>query len=253
MANLAVAWISELRPTPPSFEDMLGSVPPLPSTAELQTPLRPPPDPVLPQTPILSPLSNTPSDFTTDDPNRISIPKPDIALGLAHASFSQLQGKILWDLQDKNRVFSEPHQSGIGLHFPFLIIEAKGLAIGSNMVGAQNQAAVDAACALNILRDLKLAATAYMPCTSMDQPEPRQIIFSVATEGPIHELWVHYQIEEAYHMTLLRIWRTTIAKDAREFVQALGKALEWGVYNFRTAVLKELTVIETKLRERRLE
>ena len=53
-------------------------------------------------------------------------------------------------------------------------------------------------------------------------------------------------------MTLLRIWRTITVKDAREFVQALGKALEWGVYNFRTAVLKELTVIETKLRERRL-
>ena len=29
-------------------------------------------------------------------------------------------------------------------------------------------------------------------------------------------------------MTLLRIWRTTIAKEARELVQALGKILEWG-------------------------
>ena len=199
MANLAVAWISELRPTPPSFKDMLGfstpllvSPKPYMPTLEPQTPLPFPSTLVLPQTPIFSPPSDAPSDFTTDDPNRVSIPKPDIALGLAHASFSQLHGKILWDLQDRNRVFSEPHQSGIGLHFPFLIIEAKGLAIGSNMVGAQNQAAVDAACALNILRHLKLTATAYMPCISIDQPKPRQIIFSVVIEGPIHELWVHY-------------------------------------------------------------
>ncbi|KAF2006573.1 hypothetical protein P154DRAFT_481360 [Amniculicola lignicola CBS 123094] len=244
-------WIAELRPTPPSFEDMLDSVPLLSSRTKSQTPLPPPQDAVLPQTPILS-SSNAPSDFTTDDPNRVSIPKPDIAVGLAHASFSQLQGKMLWDLQDRNRVLSEPHQSAIGLHFPFLVIEAKGLAIGSNMVRAQNQAAVDAACALNILRDLKLTASANMSCTSIDQPEPRQIIFSVATEGPIHELWVHYRINEAYHMTLLRIWRTTIRKDAKEFVQALGKILAWGVCDFRTAILKELSVVETILRGRRV-
>lgn len=121
------------------------------------------------------------------------------------------------------------------------------------MVGAQNQAAVDGACALNILRDLKLTAITYMSHVSKDQPRPRQILFSVVTEGPIHELWVHYQIDEAYHMTLLRIWRTTIAKEAREFVQALGKVLEWGVSSFRTAIVKELTAIEAVLRERRTE
>lgn len=257
MANVAVAWISDLRPTPPSFEEILGSAPPLLShesclpTTESPLPLLR--DPVLSQTPILSPPSNAPSDYTTDDPTRVSIPKPDIAIGLSHSSFSKLQGKILWDLQDNNRVFSEPHQSAIGLHFPFLILEAKGLAIGSNMVGAQNQAAVDGACALNILRDLKLAAITSVHHASNDQSEPRQVFFSVVTEGPIHELWVHYQIDEAYHMTLLRIWRTTIAKEATEFVQALGKLFEWGVSKFRDAILKELTTIETMLRERRIE
>lgn len=59
MANLAVAWISELRPTPPSFEDILGSVPPLPIRPESRIPTAEPPfppplDPVLPQTPILN-------------------------------------------------------------------------------------------------------------------------------------------------------------------------------------------------------
>lgn len=279
MANVAVAWISDLRPTPPSLEDILNAEsplprpidilnaePPLPSpidvldaepplptsiephtpTAEIQAP--PPPAQQLPDAPIFSVPFKSASDASGNDPNCISTPKPDIALGLAHVSFTRLQGKILWDLQDTNSVLSEPHQSGIGLHFPFLILEAKGLASGSNMIGAQNQAAVDCACALNILRDLKLAATNHAPRTSADQPSTRQILFSVVTEGPIHELWVHYQMDEAYHMTLLRIWRTTIAKEAREFVQALGGILVWGVCGFRADVLQKLTAIETGLR-----
>ncbi|KAH7122732.1 hypothetical protein B0J11DRAFT_507692 [Dendryphion nanum] len=157
------------------------------------------------KTPVLSPPSNAPSDYTADDPNSVSIPKPDIDIGLSHTSFSKRQGRISWDLQDNNHVFSEPHQSGIGLHFPFLILEAKDLVVGSNMVVAQNQAAADGACALNILRDLKLATTTSMHHTFREQAKPRQILFSIVTEGPMHELWVHYQVDDAYHMTLLRI------------------------------------------------
>lgn len=132
-------------------------------------------------------------------------------------------------------------------------MEAKGLATGSNMAGAQNQAAVDGACALNILHDLKLTATTHTSRTSADQPKARQILFSVVTEGPIHELWVHYQMGEEYHMTLLRIWRTTIAKEASEFVRAMAGILRWGVGIFRADVLRELTAIETILRGRRIE
>jgi ABC-type sugar transport system substrate-binding protein len=58
---------------------------------------------------------------------------------------------------------------------------------------------------------------------------------------------------EAYHMTLLRIWRTTVTKEAREFAQALGRNLEWGVSDFRADVLKEFTAIETVLRGGRIE
>ncbi|KAH8707561.1 hypothetical protein GQ44DRAFT_628523 [Phaeosphaeriaceae sp. PMI808] len=226
---------------------MLGLVPPSVPTAEPQTSL----NTFLSQTPILSPTSSAYTESTADDPNRVSTPKPDIVVGLDHVSFSQLQGRILWDLQDSLQVLSEPHQSTINLHFPFLIVEAKGLVIGSNMVGAQNQVAVDGACALNILHDFQAAGTANMP--SLEQPAQRQIIFSIATEGPIHELWVHYKVGEAYHMTLLRIWRTTVERDAKEFVQALCKVLGWGANGFRTAILEKLTAIETKLRERQRE
>ena len=62
-------------------------------------------------------------------------------------------------LQDDCRVLSEPHQAQIGLRFPFLVVESKGGAAGGNMIWAQNQAAVDGACALNILGDLQGVVT----------------------------------------------------------------------------------------------
>jgi hypothetical protein len=156
---------------------------------------------------------------------------------------------MLWKLQDNNRVLSEPHQLVIGLHFPFLIIETKGLAVGSNMIGAQNQAAVAGACALNILRDLKLASGMG---ASGGQSRPKQVVFSVVTEGPTVELWAHYQLDDAYHCTLLRIWRTTKIQESLEFAQAFYMILEWGASDFRKTVVKELTTIETMFRERRL-
>lgn len=82
-------------------------------------------------------------------------------------------------------------------------------------------------------------------------PPPRRILFSIATQGPVHELWVHFQVEDAYHMTLLRIWRTTFLKGARELVRAVVEVLGWGVSGFRDAVLEELGIVENGLRERR--
>ena len=58
-------------------------------------------------------------------------------------------------LQDDCRVLSEPHQAQIGL----LVVESKGGAAGENMIWAQNQAAVDGACALNVLGDLQGVVT----------------------------------------------------------------------------------------------
>ena len=107
---------------------------------------------------------------------------------------------------------------------------------------SQNQAAVAGACALKILRDLGLTA-------ARDQPGPKQMLFSVVTEGPTHELWVHYQVDQAYHSTLLRSWRTTIAREAKELVNAVGRISAWGAGELREGVLKELTAIAMLLSE----
>jgi hypothetical protein len=168
-----------------------------------------------------------------------------------------MQRTALMMLQDDCRVLSEPHQAQIGLRFPFLIIESKGGAAGGNLIGAQNQAAVDGACALNILGDLRCIVTRIMshsdyvqcnqgnPGTEQGEDDKMPaILFSVTTEGPLHEIWVHYRVGEAYHMTCHRAWRTTRREDAREFVQALARIVEWGRIGFRESVLNLLGQIE---------
>ncbi|KAF2787050.1 hypothetical protein K505DRAFT_258535 [Melanomma pulvis-pyrius CBS 109.77] len=212
---------------------------------------------VLSNTPIFSMSSTAPSDVSSESPNGLSTPKPDIALGLAHTSFTSIQRTVLMLLQDDCRVLSEPHRAQIGLRFPFLVIESKGGAAGGNLIGAQNQAAVDGACALNILGDWQCVVTRIMsqpgyvqrnqgnPTTEQGEEDNAPVIlFSVTTEGPVHEIWVHYRIGEAYHMTCYRAWRTTRREDAREFVQALARFVEWGRGAFRESVLDSLGRIE---------
>jgi hypothetical protein len=123
------------------------------------------------------------------------------------------------------------------------------------MIGAQNQAAVDGACIMNILGDLQNIVTRItsmpnhmqQPTTGADQDGRRSacnIAFSVTTEGPLHEVWVHYQLEDTYHMTCHRAWRTTRREDADDFVQCLAKIVRWGCEDFRESLLSLLERIE---------
>ncbi|RFU31547.1 hypothetical protein B7463_g4790, partial [Scytalidium lignicola] len=251
-------WLSVLKPTAPSLYDFVSPpIAPLLRPDEGQQSGHSHTDLVIPRTAsfLLSirsfnAPSSTPSDASSENPNSLSTSEPDITLGLAHTSFTSLQKSVLMLLQDDCRVLSEPHQVQIGLRFPFLIVESKAGAADGNMIGAQNHAAVDGACALNILGDLQGAVTEIMPRSkyarqpqSNENKERREgnellpVVFSVITEGPLHEIWVHYRQAEAYHMTCLRTWRTTQSKDAREFVNALARIVDWGKTDFRESVL----------------
>ncbi|KAF2850639.1 hypothetical protein T440DRAFT_554817 [Plenodomus tracheiphilus IPT5] len=147
-------------------------------------------------------VSTTTSDYSTDDDLHLSTPKPDITVGLASDCITKalnLSQDILLHLQtDPNNAqpfVSDPHQVPLGLRFPFLIVEAKGLNTGSNLIHAQNQAAVAAASALNILSDLD----ALIPNLNVDAEfSIPSILFSLATEGPTHELWAtkSYEVQD---------------------------------------------------------
>ena len=123
----------------------------------------------------------------------------------------------------------------MGLRFPFLIAETKGLGLNGSLVAAQNQAAVGGACMMQILDDLEGQTT--MDC--MEQPSAQafsKLCFSVTTEGPVHELWVHFKLEDSIHMQNIRTWRTTHQRDVKELVYCLAKIIKWGNDGFMKGI-----------------
>lgn len=213
--------------------------------------------------PTLLPLTNT---SLPNDPNafgasfaidsspssahtfQLSTPKPNITVGLESTWISQalnLDQDILLHLQtgidSKQPFLSDPHQVPLGLRFPFLVVEAKGLNTGSNLLHAQNQAAVAAASALNILSELdELASDPGVDFDANAEISMPNIIFSLTTEGPTHELWVHYRTEDNYHMSCLQSWRTTLPGHSEELIQYLARVMEWGAGDFKDSVLTQV-------------
>lgn len=89
---------------------------------------------------------------------------------------------------------SEPTQ--LQIRFPFFLVEGKSYATCRTIYEAQNQAAVSGACSLKILHDLDDLVRKFDP-RSYSKRKP--IVFSVCTEGPIHQLWIHYTMVEDGH------------------------------------------------------
>jgi hypothetical protein len=128
----------------------------------------------------------------------------------------------------------------MGLRFPFLIAETKGLSLNGGLVAAQNQAAIGAACMLKILDNLEDQAA--LPMAPISTAATR-LCFSITTEGPVHELWVHFKLGEATHMQNIRVWRTTHQRDVRELVYCLARILKWANNDFMQKIQQKLDIV----------
>jgi hypothetical protein len=161
----------------------------------------------------------------------------------------QSHQRRLVDHQASGSILSDPHAADMGIRFPFLIIEAKGLSLNGSLVSAQNQAAISGASMLTILKDLSHQAA----CNASSDPgvqtlDPNltalstttTLCFSVVTEGPVHELWVHFEHDGTFNMECLQSWRTTRERDAREFVQYLAQIMAWGKGRFKDCIVEKL-------------
>jgi hypothetical protein len=175
------------------------------------------------------------TSFDAANPYHISTPKPDITVGLVHTAFTERHQQRLVNHQASGSILSDPHAAEMGVRFPFLVVEAKGLSVNGSLVSAQNQAAVSGACMLRILRDLDEATH-----SSLSSPLSPPLCFSIVTEGPVHELWVHFEHNRAFHMESLRTWRTTRPHDADELVHFLANIMNWGRGRFRQSVAERL-------------
>lgn len=91
-----------------------------------------------------------------------------------------------------------PTVAAADVAFLFLVVEGKAYSTGKQIFEAENQAAVTLACAHKILICLDRIAG--------QQQTQIHVLFSVSTQGPVHELWAHW--------TVLR-WSTRIRIEAK--------------------------------------
>jgi hypothetical protein len=188
----------------------------------------------------------------------VKTPRPDISIGLRTAviiNALQSQGltkteaeNILEELQethDPNRseplLRSEPTQRRLDIRFPFLLVEGKAYATGNPIFDAQNQAAVSGACALKILHDLDdLTGRAHPGSHSQGQP----MVFSICTEGPIHELWAHYTTTEddlrVYNMVILKTCNAVLHDELLRLLIAVDNVMSWAIGGFLDNITKQL-------------
>ncbi|PWY73918.1 hypothetical protein BO83DRAFT_336834 [Aspergillus eucalypticola CBS 122712] len=180
---------------------------------------------------------------------KLKDPRPDICVGLSDENLANAlvpkkgrsaARRFLVDLQETSSLISDPHVTPLGLRFPFLVVEAKAAATGGNLYQAQNQAAVGGSAALQILKNLldlqdldeeDQEVTEDGPVVAQDLPNTKlRLAFSVTTEGPIHELWLHFQKprEEDFYMVCLGTWRTTLKDGSLNFLRQLSAVLRWG-------------------------
>ncbi|XP_014551483.1 hypothetical protein COCVIDRAFT_20276 [Bipolaris victoriae FI3] len=241
-------WNADLKPSPPgvaqSDDESGASTPCFP-----QPPSMPPnfdsqsasgfPGPVPSLQPYTPSIAYTTSSEAAD-PFYISTPKPDIVVGLDDRHFAPTHRFRLAKHQRFGSILSDPHTAAMGLRFPFLIAETKGLSLNGGLVAAQNQAAIGAACMLKILDELENQATLLTESASPAEPP---LCFSITTEGPVHELWVHFKVRDATHMHNIRTWRTTDARHVRELVCYLTRILKWAKDDFMEKIREKLNTV----------
>ncbi|MCJ1426156.1 hypothetical protein MMC29_004058 [Sticta canariensis] len=201
--------------------------------------------------------------------SELKTPRPDISIGLDDAAVRkalQLGGVLEAEAKDLLRVLakpdpgnggmsllcSEPTQSSLEIRFPFFVVEGKSYATSRAIYEAQNQAAVSGACSLKILHDLDDLVYKSDP-ESYSKRQP--IMFSVCTEGPIHQLWVHYTTDEVRHndsdrlycMAQVKTCDVGIRNDVLGFLEAVDNVMRWGSSKHKETIAEQLKTINDKL------
>lgn len=199
-------------------------------------------------------------------PSRIKIPRPDISIGTQHTTLisalssqnlNDIEGEeFLEELQNKMMrrkpggpeepmLISVPAQRASDLVFPFAVVEGKAYSTGKQVFEAENQAAVSGACGLKIqlcLDELAKDATTSSDILSSKNQPP--LFFSICTQGPFHELWVHYTNVEhgvrKFNMALLKICHGVLLNGVVDFIIAVDNMLRWGTGQFVESVVERL-------------
>lgn len=184
----------------------------------------------------------------------VKTPRPDITLGFTHNAIAtklRMLGlqeldavEFLQDLQDNQNLCFSPTQSALRILFPSTVVEGKSYATGKTIYEAQNQAAVSGSCMLNLQYKLSDLTDRVSPGSHRHKIP---LAFTICTEGPILELWVHYctSVENArfWNMGIIHACHASIPRMVREFFVAVEGVMRWASSEFLDDITKQLALI----------
>lgn len=147
-----------------------------------------------------------------------------------------------------------PMQCASDLVFPFAVVEAKSYSTGRPIFEAQNQAGVSGACGLKILLCLDEIVNSASTSSHVPLAPSNALLFSICTEGPIHELWVHYTTigdgVRKFNMRLLKTCNGMLPESVVDFFFAVDNVLGWGLGGFLDGVVDQLEKVARRGGER---
>ncbi|KAF7502121.1 hypothetical protein GJ744_007097 [Endocarpon pusillum] len=221
-----------------------------------------------------TPLPPSPTPEKEGDRYPIKTPRPDLTMGieltalistLSSQNLSEVRARTFLEWLQNEMVQYKPDgplepmlslvpaPRALDLAFPFAIVEGKAYSTGRQIFEAENQAAVSGACGLKIQIDLDnlvnhaITSSASLPTTSTTEPP---LFFSITTQGPIHELWVHWTVVEdgvrMFESKLLDSCNALLLEGGEGFMVKLNNVGFWGTGPFVDSVVKRLGKVARK-------
>lgn len=127
---------------------------------------------------------------------------------------------------------------------PFIFIERKAYVGNKQLHESENQTAVFGALALQNQNKLEVMLRSRKDSDSQPEDLITPFLFSVAVQGPIHELWVHWVTEEhgvqTYQSKLVECLNALLLHQAEELMVKCESILRWGTGQFMNSLLKQL-------------
>ncbi|KAH0538859.1 hypothetical protein FGG08_004576 [Glutinoglossum americanum] len=187
----------------------------------------------------------------------VKTPRPDITVGLRHSNMVgalELRGlsKVkASDFLEDQVLYPNPVPGGPSIRFPPIVVEGKSYGTGKPVFEAQNQASVSGSCMTELQHEL---ADLTKGASSGSYHGKATLAFSICTEGPYMELWVHYTTSpegvRMYHMNILKICHASLPEGVTEFLTAVDGVMDWASVEFMNDVADQLVLVEGAVRRR---
>ena len=206
----------------------------------------------------LEPPTPAPAPSARKDISIVKTPRPDITIGprvtnliekLNARGLSEIEAvDFLKRLEYQQALRSSPLQPTIPMCFPLLVVEGKSYSTGKPVFEAQNQAAVSGA----YMTDLQHNVAKFTESTchgSYQSKEP--LAFSICSEGPMVQLWVHYTIlvdnVRIYKMNIIRACHASqfpfLQGGVRDFFEAVDGVISWATSELLDKIADQLVLV----------